>query len=116
MARRCGNCIHKNVCDLYDIVQDPTHAIGCGNFLDVADVVPKSEVERLENAYSRAIRKSDKKAIASIQKAKQDVASEIFSEIEKHVLENCCVTEDDVDSIWKHIAELKKKYMEGEDG
>lgn len=44
MARRCGNCIHKNVCELYEIVQDPTHAVACGNFLDTADVVPKSEV------------------------------------------------------------------------
>ena len=52
------------------------------------DVVPREEVERIKR--------------------------EIFEEIEKHILENCCLTEDDVDGIWKHIAELKKKYMEEE--
>jgi hypothetical protein len=46
MGRRCGNCIHKNVCDLYDIVQDPTHAVGCGNFLDTAVLAPRAEVAR----------------------------------------------------------------------
>lgn len=50
MGRRCGNCIHKNVCDLYDIAQDPTNAVGCGNFLDTADVV---EVVRCKDCAHR---------------------------------------------------------------
>lgn len=76
-----------------------------------ADFVPKSEVERLENTYSRAVRKADKKAIVAIQNAKQEVAREIFEEID--------ILIDD----WKHsriqsiqfiaeLAELKKKYIE----
>ena len=48
----------------------------------------------------------------AIRRTKQEIAREIFEEIERYILGNCCVTDDDVDMIWKHIAELKKKYTE----
>ncbi len=98
-------------------------------FLEIhtADVVPKSEVERWYHEYHvvkdelkqermeyRATEKLADKYFLELQTAKVEVAREIFEEIEKHILENCCVTDDDVDGIWKHIAELKKKYTEGE--
>ena len=77
-----------------------------------ADVVSKSEVDRLEQAYNARLAKDIETNADFIKHAKAEVAREIFEEIEKHILENCCVTDDDVDGIWKHIAELKKKYTE----
>jgi transcription initiation factor IIE alpha subunit len=120
MARRCGNCIHKNVCELYDIVQDPTHAVGCGNFLDTADVVPKSEIEEL-------------KAIIADHKASEERWEELYSntktEVARKIIKDLVKFADDKerqmsfhgDSVWyidaddvtDFIAELKKKYTEG---
>lgn len=73
-----------------------------------ADVVPKSEVERLENTYSRAVRKADKKAIVAIQNAKQEVAREIFEAINEDCFDQFGYFE------YEAYAELKKKYTEGE--
>lgn len=80
-----------------------------------ADVVPKSEVERLErilNSYALQYGTAkDQQAV--IDKAKSEVAREIFEEIEKEL--------DTFDGSWANtviatqylIAELKKKYKEG---
>ena len=87
--------------------------IGRLNHEPTADVVPMSEVGELK-AIIADHKASEERLEELYSNAKADVASEIFAEIEKHILENCCVTDDDVDGIWKHIAELKKKYVEGE--
>ncbi len=92
-----------------------------------ADVVPKSEVERLESTYSRAIRKADKKAITAIQKAKQEVAREIFEEIDlihkKVFVDVAKMNLGDLEKAVLHeyfkligvcTNALKKKYTEGE--
>lgn len=85
---------------IYDSVQN----------LPTDDVVPKSEVERLENTYNRAIRKINNKTITAIRNAKQEVAREIFEEIEKVVGYALCVDLTD----WSAYTELKKKYTEGD--
>ena len=46
MTRSCKSCIHRQVCEIYDVTNEPLEAIGCVHFLDTADVVPKSEVAR----------------------------------------------------------------------
>lgn len=83
MARDCRNCIHKNVCELYDIVQDPMHAIGCGNFLNSSDVILKSEA-----------------------------AKEIFEDIEKHLIFNtygiATISDKTFDELKKKYPEEKK--------
>ena len=79
-----------------------------------ADVVPKSEVDKIENAYNRAIRKVNKNAITAIQKAKQEVAREIFEEIEELLKRTC--EKGYCGSISDLFAELKKKYTEENDG
>ena len=82
-----------------------------------ADVVPKSEVDKIENAYNRAIRKVNKNAIAAIQKAKQEVVREIFEEIEKIIKYSYYADElgewHDETLLLGGIDELKKKYTEG---
>ena len=81
--------------------------------LPTADVAPKSEVKKLENTYNRAIRKIDNKTITAIRIAKQEVAREIFEEIEKMLIDSThipdCSRFVDIDK----LAELKKKYTEG---
>lgn len=116
MARRCGNCIYKNVCELYDIVQDPTHAIGCGNFLDVADVVPRSEIEELimENeSLAKTLNEANsliRKLRNKVEKSRVEVAREIFAEVEKIISRVLCL---DINA-YSAYEELKKKYTEGE--
>ena len=148
MARRCGNCIHKNVCELYDIVQDPTHAVGCGIFLDTSDVVPKSDVEalrreiaRLEKALCNSLpsycQVMTEKQVMEIGKAygRREVAREIFEEIERKVKASITIHLEEINKehikdtplydrhsgilfalqdMDDFIAELKKKYTEGE--
>lgn len=86
--------------------------------IDTADVVPKSEVERLENTYNRAIRKIDNKTITAICNAKQEVAREIFEEIENSISPMIGLEDDKeyVAILATTFAELKKKYTEKNDG
>ena len=87
---------------------------------NIADVVPKSEVERV---YYNL-----KAVLEERAETKQEIAREIFEEIERvigekyedYVFDNMEIegVEQDaiiafVDSIQKHFAELKKKYTEG---
>lgn len=98
---RCRACW---IDDAIDLVEDAPEA----------DVVPKSEVERLENTYRRAIRKIDNKTITAIRNAKQEVAKEIFEEIEKYkriIIEG---TKPVYTLKQRELEELKKKYTEGE--
>lgn len=131
MARRCGNCIHKNVCELYDIVQDPTHAVGCGNFLDTADVVPRSEVDWHREAELNAQRimelevelQAMRGAANSYKMHYENLAREIFEEIENvlKIVKIPCTNEDGYITplrvnYWaidpNDYAELKKKYTD----
>lgn len=98
--------------------------------LPTADVVPRSEVEALEEEIKRlqsvlnnyALRYGtvrDQRAV--IDNAKADVAKEIFEEIGKILRRFDEIAERDkseygeliVGDITANIAELKKKYMEG---
>lgn len=100
--------------------------------VQTADVAPRAEVDRLKNeievltnnsistkyphcvlgSYYAILTKSLEDYDKLLADISAEVAREIFEEIEKYILENCCVVDDDVDRIWKHIADLKKKYTE----
>ena len=80
-----------------------------------ADVVPRAEVEELkgELAIARLHEKNAralfKDAVVSLQEAKQEVAREIFAEIEKLFIDGCDVyhTMEPTD-----YSELKCRYLE----
>ena len=80
-----------------------------------ADVVPRAEVEELkgELAIARLHEKNAralfKDAVVSLQEAKQEVAREIFAEIEKLFIDGCDVyrTMEPTD-----YSELKGRYLE----
>ena len=80
-----------------------------------AEVAPRAEVERLErilNSYALqygTVR--DKQKV--IDEAKSEVAREIFEEIDK-ILDNYSIILDGEIGFFSLIAELKKKYTEGE--
>lgn len=86
-----------------------------------ADVVPKSEVEQLKEDVERL--KDDNEYLQDkVFKVRIEVAREIFEEIEQ-IIEKCKYqqatpfgTEERYNPyvIIKRIAELKKKYMEGD--
>lgn len=95
----------------------------------IADVVQKSEVERLQAEVERL--KKDNEYILMqhrfqrrpsgdcwndvIEKAKAEVAREIFKEIEKHFVTGTTFYGQRIYSIGvSTFAELKKKYTEGE--
>lgn len=84
------------------------------NNAPTADVVPKSEVERLQKILdSYALQYGTVKDQQDvIDKANQELASEIFEEIEKIA----CVYKLDGDFYLDNgiYTELKKKYTEGE--
>ncbi len=48
MSRVCQNCIHAEVCGLYDFYQDSLHAIECNYYIPrmFADVAPRIEVAK----------------------------------------------------------------------
>lgn len=114
---RCKECIHYEICakegrltqidahtwEDYNQLDDVERF--CNNFIGTADVVPKSEVE----------------------KAKQEIAREIFEEIEKTARAALILLKFESDEnirnakkeyyedLIGYIAELKKKYTESED-
>lgn len=124
----CKDCIH------YDMYKYRPLAIGvdiCDVFRNTADVVPKSEVERLQAEVERL--KKDNEYILMqhrfqrrpsgdcwndvIEKAKAEVAREIFEEIESLLIRY--TFEDNYGdyistTVTDEFAELKKKYTEGE--
>ena len=84
--------------------------------LPTADVVPKSEVEALlkENARWLMEYANQRAEVNSIiEKAKQEVAREIFEEFER-LMENNEVYFCQTDEMREEFAKLKKKYTEGE--
>ena len=89
--------------------------------LPTADVVPKTEVEKLQKELE--IWKQNRfnlfQRLGCYEMAKQKVASEIFAEIYDRLLQSFpaqsfidapCTTHD---RIFNMVAELKKKYAEG---
>ena len=103
-----------------------TNVVEVGIALDkaIADVVPKSEVERLQHILdSYALQYGtvmDKHIV--IEKAREEVAREIFEEIENLITNECLTARDSRDiegyvksSVHYGIAKLKKKYTESED-
>ena len=110
------------------VVSDDLYGMGINRGLDraetaidmmpTADVVPKSEVEEMMIGKANSlcakflIDEQEGRGKALMAEHDRELARGIFEEIEKYILENCCVVDDDVDIIWKHITELKKKYTE----
>ena len=125
---RCKECLHYEICAKEGrLVQIDAHTWDEYNQLDdverfcnnyIADVVPKSEVEEMmigkaNSLYAKfLIDEQEGRGKALMAEHDRELARGIFEEIEKYILENCCVVDDDVDIIWKHITELKKKYTE----
>ncbi len=91
--------------------------------LRTADVVPRSEVEKLEE-HIDDLNDSKEHLCVMLGEARADVAREIFEEIEEiidsHEITIGLVYDEGagattaIDRINKKIAELKKKYTEGE--
>ena len=117
---RCEGCIHEKVCLHRSNIQSETYAYmgvkydteRCKNFISAADVVPKSEVEKLE-AYIDDLNDSKEHLVVMLEEAKTDVAREIFEDIENNYADflfdgyrNIVVLTE------KDFAELKKKYTE----
>ena len=113
----CRNCFHSYVCEQFNENKDDNnkkcHFLN-DHYVPIADVVPKSEVDRLTNILdSYALQYGtvmDKHIV--IEKARQEVAREIFEEIEK--LSNVYQFPKDAHRVLDEsdYAELKKKYTE----
>ena len=79
--------------------------------LPYADVVPKSEVERLEGELIVESTRR-KNAVNAYHDAKTEVAREIFEEIEKFIVRRMIADRPLIDDrLITDIAELKKKYV-----
>ena len=104
---RCRAC---GTDDALDMIEDaPT-----------ADVVPKSEVEKLQEAYNDRLAKDIQTNAEFVKHAKAEVAREIFEEIDSLLKIFCdepLYSSDDlvcdIADLVYDIAELKKKYTEG---
>ena len=87
--------------------------IPLGDLVDIfaeiptADVVPKSEVERLEKD-NEDLRNVLTNTINKYRNCEAEVAKEIFEEIEREIKNH------GIAYAQRKIAELKKKYTEGE--
>ena len=92
---RCKDCIHYNVCCLWstkDLDEDEAYKYCFGNFKTTADVVPKSEVEKIFEDIEKMLKNQE--VVAKNPREK---------ELGDWILHNY---------IPKKIAELKKKYTE----
>ena len=136
MVRSCKSCIHRQVCEIYDVTNEPLEAIGCVHFLDAADVVPKSEegaecptchgTGRIgttdwltKNISKKQLAEEKAQAIAEHEQyIKAEYAREIFGEIEQQLRglfdffrQDDCIRESSAIVLAiSEIAELKKKH------
>ena len=79
-----------------------------------ADVVPKSEVERL-TVELEAMRGAANSYKMHYENAKTEIAREIFAELDEFIVTRVCYVYGQVYDISDKYVELKKKYMrEGE--
>lgn len=105
----CGECINydwkKHKCKIGCNDDSNAQAPFYGD-CPLPDVVPKSEVARLQEDVDR-LQEINNRQVENIKLAKQEVAREIFAEIED-VLNNIGYF-DEID-----CNALKKKYTEGE--
>lgn len=113
---RCKGCIHDNVCN-----RDVGHGYSiCPHYIS-ADVVPKSEADKwvckCRDWHEVAELKSQfiVELEAELSEAKSKVAREIFAEIEFDI-HQLMFERDETRAIAIEgvIANLKKKYTEGE--
>jgi hypothetical protein len=79
------------------------------------DVVPREEAEDYRECWQKIHDSYNADCLESYNKGRQEVAREIFEEIEK-VLENNEVYYHQTDEMRKQFAELKKKYVPGLQG
>lgn len=125
----CANCIHHSLCDYNTNVSGNgkirlVYAEGsekCSFFQNTADVVPKSKSEFDSIPVEVAQVLKDK----AVEKAKAEVAREIFEELDKRLDKVCIVANRETeynsfigvvqqvfDAVGVVLSELKKKYTE----
>lgn len=114
---RCEECLHYNLCQALEDNNDMKKVppIYCGFYNNTADVVPKSEVEELKADLEvwKQNRFNIFQSLELYKMTRQEVAREILEKIESVMFDrfsNIMLGED----IRLCIAELKKKYTEGE--
>lgn len=103
---RCLKCLHYDVCD-NDRQEKEYLYEDCSNFLNDAEVVPRAEVDRLcsildSYALQYGTVKSQQKVI---DRVKRETMEEIVAELAKAGIR---------EYLYPIIAEIKKKYKEGE--
>lgn len=111
---QCKDCIHNGVCRYHDkLAKIDEYNWFSYNELDnvqdfckhfIADVVPKSEVA--EEIFAEAIKLA--KEIAD--------NSAVIAELEENPIKRIEAKGEQIGAlmVWEHLAELKKKYTEGE--
>ena len=118
-------------CNCSEFGRQTVMAVDDLQYLPTADVVPKSEADKWyheyhaikdelkqEKMYHRETEKLADRYCIGLQKAKADVAREIFEEIEKALNLSKCYGNSGIyfeHDIETDIAELKKKYTEASD-
>ena len=119
---RCEECLHKSVCLHRANIQSDTYAYmgvsydteKCEHYKPTADVVPKSEYDRLEKLFNDMTQEA-KGYLNRIYGIRADVAREIFAAIEFDI-HNLDFDREETRAIAIEgvIANLKKIYTEGE--
>ena len=108
----CKDCIHFCVCSPYTAPNESYPEVdGCKCFRATADVVPKSEVERLEGELIVESTRR-KNAVNAYHDAKAEVAREVFEEIDALFVRFYDDPSYSSGELGYDIAELKKKYTE----
>ena len=100
---RCNECIHKEICQFYNALGCKVLCQECGFFINKADVVPKSEVEKIfeERELNRVssltakflLEDRETRYKSLMAEHDREVAREIFEEIESKIkltLDNNC--------------------------
>lgn len=110
---RCKECMHHSVCN-----GEVGHGYSeCPHYINAASVVPKSEVEKLEQDVTRlvqeneALKDTNEHLAVLLSEAKTEVAMEIFEEIGKIKKEYASGDIDDKE-LYLRLYMLEKKYTE----
>jgi hypothetical protein len=72
------------------------------------DVAPRAEVE----TWFRECEELQGRMIEIEKEIRKEIATEIFEELRRYIVNHCYLADDDVDAIWKHIDKLEKRYTD----
>lgn len=104
------NRLDKKTSDLEYTLMGVMHSVD--KWLE-GDELNQHEVNRAATMREKTLQIVERQQ-KEIENARAEIATEYADKLQRYILDNCCITSDDVDGIWKQINEIVKGHTESQ--